>query len=378
MIHSTAKIAKNITVDLGERSYDILIGTQLLENAGFLLEEILRRPRTFIVTDENIAKYQLKRLLEGFEKFKIETEVTTLPAGENTKSYAHLEQLTGLLLEQGVERSDVVIAFGGGVIGDLTGFAAAILRRGVDFVQIPTTLLAQVDSSVGGKVAINTSHGKNLIGAFHQPLRVLCDMDVLNTLPKRELMAGFAELVKYGLLGDETFFGWLETNSEALINGDVALREEGINVSCANKAKIVAADEREEGQRALLNLGHTFGHALEAETGYSDTLLHGEGVAIGMMLAFEFSQSLGICPGQDVERVRAFFEKVGLPHSIKGLTSGEMPLKFSPEALLHHMHQDKKVSGGELTFILVKGIGKSFVVKGVPAIAVLEFLEKAV
>lgn len=369
--------ASRVDVALGDRSYDIHIGPGLLARAGDLIAPVLRRKRTFIVTDQTVAGLHLEPLRAAFAAAGIESAAVVLPAGEGTKCYAQLEHLTGRLLDAGAERSDMIVALGGGVIGDLTGFAASVLRRGVDFVQVPTTLLAQVDSSVGGKVAINVPQGKNLIGAFHQPRLVLCDIDVLNTLPAREFMAGFAEVVKYGLLGDDAFFGWLEQNGRAMIDGDAGLRQQAVTVSCTNKAAVVAADEREAGQRALLNLGHTFGHALEAETGYSSTLLHGEGVAIGMMMAFQFSQDLNLCAPADVARVSGFYAAAGLPGTVHDIAGyGSAVPRFSADKLLHHMYQDKKVSDGKLTFVLTKGIGQAFVQKDVAPDDVLRFLER--
>jgi len=368
-----------VDVQLGDRSYDIHIGDALLARAGSFLEAVLRRPRTFIVSDEQVADLHLESLQAGLRERGIGSTATVLPPGEATKSFRYLEQVTGALLDHGAERGDVIVALGGGVIGDLTGFAAAILRRGVDFVQIPTTLLAQVDSSVGGKVAINMPQGKNLVGAFHQPRMVLCDSSVLETLPEREFRAGFAEIVKYGLLGDADFFDWLEQHGPDLVAGDAQARRTAIQRSCENKARIVVQDEREAGVRALLNLGHTFGHALEAETGFSSTLLHGEGVAIGIMIAFEFSHSLGLCPGQDVDRVRRLFTRTGLPKSVREIAGyGQSLAPFAPRSLLDHMYQDKKVSDGKLTFILVNGIGKAFVRKDVVPDSVVKFLERIV
>lgn len=350
-----------IDINLGERSYPILIGEGLLDTAGDHLAALLPRKRTAIVTDENVADNHLQRLLDACEKAGIEAEPIVLPAGESSKSFPHLEWLCEQLLELGIERKDAIIAFGGGVIGDLVGFAASILRRGCPFVQIPTTLLSQVDSSVGGKTGINTPQGKNLIGAFHQPKLVLIDTAVLDTLPDRELMAGYAEVVKYGLIDDPAFFAWLEENVEDVLSGDPAKRAHAIATSCRAKARVVEQDEFEtKGLRALLNLGHTFGHALEAEKGYGGELLHGEGVALGMVLAFELSVEMGLCPPEDLERVRNHLASVGLP-----TTLAKVGLEGMGETLVAHMAQDKKTEAGRLTFILARGIGKSFLERNV-------------
>lgn len=350
-----------IDINLGERSYPILIGEGLLDTAGDHLAALLPRKRTAIVTDENVADNHLQRLLDACEKAGIEAEPIVLPAGESSKSFPHLEWLCEQLLELGIERKDAIIAFGGGVIGDLVGFAASILRRGCPFVQIPTTLLSQVDSSVGGKTGINTPQGKNLIGAFHQPKLVLIDTAVPDTLPDRELMAGYAEVVKYGLIDDPAFFAWLEENVEDVLSGDPAKRAHAIATSCRAKARVVEQDEFEtKGLRALLNLGHTFGHALEAEKGYGGELLHGEGVALGMVLAFELSVEMGLCPPEDLERVRNHLASVGLP-----TTLAKVGLEGMGETLVAHMAQDKKMEAGRLTFILARGIGKSFLERNV-------------
>jgi 3-dehydroquinate synthase len=293
-----------------------------------------------------------------------------MPPGETTKSFAHLAELCDRLLAAGIERRDRIIAFGGGVIGDLAGFAAAILRRGVDFIQIPTTLLSQVDSSVGGKTGINSGHGKNLIGAFHQPLAVIADISLLDTLPKRELASGYAEVAKYGLLGDKNFFEWLEGAAPVIMRGDPQARIHAIKRSCEAKARIVAEDETETGVRALLNLGHTFGHALESATGYSGRLLHGEGVAIGMVQAVRFSERMKLCAPGTALRVIKHLKSVGLPTHASQIP-GQLP---PPATLLDIMRQDKKAQGGKLTFILVKGIGESFIAKDVADNEVLDFL----
>ena len=360
-----------VNVSLGARSYPIHIGAGLLGTAGALLAALAPRGRLAVVTDSSIAALHLEALVAALAEAGIATDAIVVPAGEASKSWANLQRVTERLLELGVERGDVVVAFGGGVIGDLTGFAASILRRGCRFVQIPTTLLAQVDSSVGGKTAINAAAGKNLVGAFHQPAMVIIDPDLLDTLPPRELRAGYAEIVKYGLIDDFAFFEWLEANAAALLAGDAAARVHAIATSCRAKAATVAADEHEtSGRRALLNLGHTFGHALEAETGFSDRLLHGEGVAIGMALAFGFSAASGRCSGQDAARVAAHLASVGLPVSPRGAG-----ITASGAALSAHMLQDKKMSGGRLAFILAHGIGQAYVDKGVVLTEVAAYLD---
>lgn len=358
-----------VPVALDARSYDVQIENGALDRAGQLLGPLIRRNRAIIITDAHVAHHQLPRLQEALGG-GVEQHVITLPPGEGTKCWAQLESLTDQLLELEVERGDNIIALGGGVIGDLVGFAASILKRGCGFIQIPTTLLAQVDSSVGGKTAINSRAGKNLVGAFHQPRFVLIDPTVLDTLPLREQRAGYAEVVKYGLIGDAAFFDWCEVNSAALLAGDAAARSHAIENSVAAKARIVIADERETADlRALLNLGHTFGHALEAETGFSDRLLHGEGVAAGIALAFRFSAAQGICPSDDAERVSAHIRASGLPDGLKaaGITA-------SGERLVEHMLHDKKMASGTLPFILARGIGQSYVDKQVALTDVAAFL----
>ncbi|HVJ02597.1 MAG TPA: 3-dehydroquinate synthase [Sphingomonas sp.] len=359
-----------VPVALGDRSYDVRIEAGLLARAGEALAPLARGRSMPIVTDEHL-RGPLATLQASLSAAGIASEAIVLPPGEGTKSWGQLEKLTDRLLELGVERSDHVIALGGGVIGDLVGFATSILKRGCNFVQIPTTLLAQVDSSVGGKTAINSRAGKNLIGAFHQPATVLIDPQVLDTLPPRELRAGYAEVVKYGLIDDFAFFEWCEASAAALLAGDAQAREYAIAHSVAAKARIVTEDERETtGKRALLNLGHTFGHALEAETGFSDRLLHGEGVAAGMALAYAFSAEQGICPGQDAERVAAHLRAIGLPDGLKaaGITA-------SGARLVEHMLHDKKMAAGTLPFLLARGIGQTYVDKKVDLRAVESFLD---
>ncbi len=366
----TAGRRETVPVSLGERSYDIHIGEGLLAKAGDIVAPFLRRPLTAIVTDENVARAHLATLERALAARGIRCTAIVLPPGEGTKSYRHLAELCDKLLAAGIERRDPIIAFGGGVIGDLAGFAAAILRRGVDFIQIPTTLLSQVDSSVGGKTGINSPHGKNLIGAFHQPLAVITDIDLLGTLPRRELAAGYAEVAKYGLLGDPAFFEWLEEAAPLIMRGDAQARIHAIRKSCEAKAEIVAEDEHETGVRALLNLGHTFGHALESATGYSQRLLHGEGVSIGMVQAFRFSERLRLCLPGTADRVAKHLKGVGLPvHAAQ--IPGELP---PPATLLDIMRQDKKAQGGKLTFILARGIGQAFIAKDVADHDVLDFL----
>ena len=358
-----------IPVSLGDRSYDVLIEPGALDRAGALLAPWLKRGRAVIVTDRNVAAAQLDRLMRALGDISIETIV--LEPGEATKSWAQLEALTDRLLALEVERGDHVIAFGGGVIGDLVGFAAAILKRGCGFVQIPTSLLAQVDSSVGGKTAINSRAGKNLIGAFHQPSFVLIDPTVLETLPRRELAAGYAEVVKYGLIADFHFYEWCEANASALLDGDLKARSHAIENSVSAKAMIVGEDEREtSGRRALLNLGHTFGHALEAETGFSDILLHGEAVAAGMALAFRFAAAQGLCPAQDAVRLEKHLRAIGLPHNA---TSAHVTADGA--TLVAHMMHDKKMDAGTLAFILARGIGQGFVDKSVALADVVAFLD---
>ena len=360
---------EKITVGLGDRSYDIHVGAGLLANTGSLLPAA---PGTTIpiVTDTHVAPLHLDALAASLKGAGHKTHPIVVEAGEGTKSFAGLEKLTSALLQSSVDRGGLIIALGGGVIGDLTGFAAGVLKRGIDFAQIPTTLLAQVDSSVGGKTAINTAEGKNLVGLFHQPKIVIADVALLSTLPPRELRAGYAEVVKYGALGDADFFTWLEAHGAGGLAGDTAALTHIVAHSCRVKANIVARDERETGERALLNLGHTFGHALEAATGYSDRLLHGEGVAVGMALAFRLSAKLGLSPAADTDRVERHLRASGLPASIADIV-GPRP---SIDTLLTHMAHDKKAKDGKLTFVLVRGLGRAFVTNDVPLEAVRETL----
>lgn len=354
---------ETVHVPLEGREYDVRIGPGLLADAGAQIAPLLKRPRVAIVTDENVGALHLASLTGALEAAGITSSALTLPAGEATKSWPHFTRTVEWLLEEKVERRDIVIALGGGVIGDLVGFAAAVLRRGVRFVQIPTSLLAQVDSSVGGKTGINAPQGKNLIGAFHQPSLVLADTGVLGTLTVRDFLAGYGEVVKYGLLGDAAFFDWLEANGPALSAGDEAARIRAVRRSVEMKAEIVVRDETEQGDRALLNLGHTFCHALEAATGFSDRLLHGEGVAVGCALAFELSARLGLCSQEDPSRVRAHLKAMGMKTDLADIP-GDLP---GTEALIALMGQDKKVVDGKLRFILARGIGAAFVTEDVPA-----------
>lgn len=358
-----------VTVPLRDRAYDVVVGTGLIAEAPVHLEGIFARPRTAVVTDERVAALHLPALQGALADAGVEVTVVRVPSGEGAKDFAHLESVLDRMLDARIERTDTICALGGGVVGDLAGFAASILRRGTGVVQIPTTLLAQVDAAIGGKTGINTRQGKNLVGSFHQPRRVLADISTLGTLPPRELLAGYAEVVKYGLLGDAAFFAWLEENGSKAIAGDEAARSYAVLTSARAKAEIVAGDEREEGRRALLNLGHTFGHALETELGYDGRLLHGEGVAIGLVLAFDLSARLGTCPSEDAARVRRHLESVGLP---TGLPEGH---DWEPARLLTHMGQDKKVRGGTLTFVLPRGIGRSFLSRDVTEADVLGVLE---
>jgi len=358
-----------ITVGLGERGYDIHVGGGLLARAGELLKPIAKGVVP-VVTDSHVAELYLPRLLDSLRKSGIDARAIVMPPGEVSKSFAGLEKLSGALLDLEIDRKGLVIALGGGVIGDLTGFAAGVLKRGVAFAQIPTTLLAQVDSSVGGKTAINAAQGKNLIGLFHQPRIVIADTALLSTLPRRELLAGYAEVVKYGALGDMAFFEWLEANAAKALAGEDTAIVKAVAHSCQMKADIVARDERETGERALLNLGHTFGHALEAATGFSDRLIHGEGVAIGMALAFQLSVRLGLCPGQDAERFVRHLKAVGLPAAISDIP-GARP---GAAELIRHMAHDKKVTDGKLTFILLRGLGQAFVTRDVALDAVRDVL----
>ncbi len=364
---------EKVPVELGDRSYDILIGEGLIGRAGELIGPLLARPRALIVTDSNVADVHLPVLERALAESEIAFDAFVVPPGEHTKDFSHLEQLSQRLLQASLDRRSMLIALGGGVIGDLAGFAAAVLLRGIDFIQIPTTLLAQVDSSVGGKTAIDMPQGKNLVGAFHQPRLVLADTATLATLPRRQRLAGYAETVKYGLLGDLEFFHWLETHGTAVVEGDAAAIRHAVATACRAKAAIVARDETEHGERALLNLGHTFGHALEIELGYSEELLHGEAVALGMTLAFELSAQLGVCAAAESDRVRRHIGAMGLPTGFADL-GGRV---FDPARLVSHMRRDKKAEAGQLVFILARAIGEAFVARDVEAAEVERLLTES-
>ena len=361
-----------IPVALGGRSYEVRIGHGLLEHVAAHAAPLLRKTRVPVVADANALAAQGDRLARALADAGFATALYTVPPGEASKSWTELARLTDWLLAEGVERGDHVIAFGGGVVGDLTGFACAILKRGCGFIQVPTTLLAQVDSSVGGKTAINTVAGKNLVGAFHQPALVLADLDTLATLPPRELRAGYAEVLKYGVLGDHAFFDWLSANGRAVLEREEAPLEHAVATSVAAKARVVAADERETGGlRALLNLGHTFGHALEAETGFADRLLHGESVALGIVLAARYSARLGLMADGDAERVTAAVDAAGLPAEIAALG-----LDCDGGHLVDHMRHDKKMDAGTLPFVLLRGIGEAFLARDVELSDVAAFLDE--
>jgi 3-dehydroquinate synthase len=365
-----------ITVDvaLGERAYDIVIGRDVLQSLGARVAALRPGARTAVVTDRNVAKHWLEKTEASLADAGIATSRIIVDEGEGSKTYAGLEQVSEALIAARIERNDLVVALGGGVVGDLAGFAAAILRRGVDFVQVPTSLLAQVDSSVGGKTGINSPRGKNLLGAFHQPVLVVADTAVLDTLSPRQFRAGYAEVAKYGVLGDEAFFAWLEVNHADIFKGGAA-REHAIATSCRAKAAIVARDERETGERALLNLGHTFGHALEAATGFSDRLFHGEGVAVGMALAAEFSAQLGMIGESDAARITHHLAEVGLPTHLQDVAGFAQEGLTDADALMALMAQDKKVKRGKLTFILLQAVGRAVIAPDVEPSLVRDFLK---
>ena len=363
-------MSRTISVGLGERAYDVLVGEGLLDAAGRLIAPLQKRGRTAVVSDETVWGLHGQRLTAALAAAGIQALPVIVPPGEQTKSFEGLADVTDRLLALELDRGDIVTAFGGGVVGDLAGFAAAVYKRGIDFVQIPTTLLAQVDSSVGGKTAIDTPRGKNLVGAFHQPRLVLADLDVLGTLSDREMRAGYAEVIKYGLLGDFAFFEWLEDHGGDVLSREPAALTYAVARSVEMKAEIVAQDETEQGRRGLLNLGHTFGHALEAEMGFGDELLHGEAVAAGQALAFRFSAAQGLCPSQDATRAAAAIAAAGLPTTLPDVASEP----FDADRLVRHMAQDKKAEGGALTVILARGLGDAFVAKGVDPVAVREVL----
>jgi 3-dehydroquinate synthase len=370
------KISQAITVDvaLGERAYDIVIGRDVLPSLGARIAALRPGARTAIVTDRNVARHWLEKTESALSQAGIPSSRIVVEEGEISKTYGGLERVTEALIGAKIERNDLVIALGGGVVGDLAGFAAAILRRGVDFVQVPTSLLAQVDSSVGGKTGINSPQGKNLVGAFHQPLLVVADTAVLDTLSQRQFRAGYAEVAKYGVLGDAAFFTWLESNYPAIFSGGAA-REHAIVTSCRAKAAIVARDERESGERALLNFGHTFGHALEAATGFSDRLFHGEGVAVGMVLAAEFSAQLGMISRSDAARLKHHLAEVGLPTHLQDIAGFSQEGLADADALMGLMVQDKKVKRGRLTFILLEALGRAVIAPDVEPLLVRDFLK---
>ncbi|MEY9125914.1 3-dehydroquinate synthase [Bradyrhizobium yuanmingense] len=364
-----------VDVALGDRAYDIVIGRGVLASLGERVAALRPGVRTAIVTDRTVAKYWLEPAEASLAASGIPTSRIVVEEGEISKTYAGLEKVSEALIAAKIERNDLVIALGGGVVGDLAGFAAAILRRGVDFVQVPTSLLAQVDSSVGGKTGINSPQGKNLLGAFHQPVLVIADTAVLDTLSPRQFRAGYAEVAKYGVLGDEAFFSWLEKNHADIVKGGSA-REHAIATSCRAKAAIVARDERETGERALLNLGHTFGHALEAVTGFSDRLFHGEGVAIGMTLAAQFSAKLGMIGEREAARIERHLIEAGLPTRLQDIAGFAQEGLADADALMALMAQDKKVKRGKLTFILLEAVGRAVIAKDVEPAPVRDFLKE--
>jgi 3-dehydroquinate synthase len=364
-------MVEKLRVELGNRGYDIVVGERLLPEAGAYVKPLIKKS-AIIITDENVARFHLHRLTGALEEAGIRHRSVIVKPGEATKSLDSFANLLETLLEHAPDRNTTLIALGGGVVGDLTGFAASVLLRGVEFIQIPTTLLAQVDSSVGGKTGINSKFGKNLIGSFHQPLLVLADVTTLSTLPARELKSGYAETLKYGLISDESFFGWFEKNGAGLLGGDAALMTHAIVESCRAKAAIVAADEKEHGQRALLNFGHTFAHALEAETGYGDKLLHGEAVAIGMVLAFQASVKMGLCKQSELDRVTAHYKAVSLPASPLDIMKS-----WDIDKLMEHFIHDKKTKDGALTFILARRIGDAFIADDVDKAMIRQVLAEA-
>ena len=363
-----------LRINLKENSYDIIIEHGLLSELGALISKKFGKPKTFIVTDSNIAVHWLKQTIESLSAQGMSPKVLEVPVGERTKSFINLEKIIDQLLESKVDRDSVLIALGGGVIGDLAGFAGAVTLRGIKVIQVPTTLLSQVDSSVGGKTGVNVRQGKNLVGSFHQPSLVAIDTQVLQTLPSRQLFAGYAEVLKYGLIKDRSFFDWLELNGKKVLEGDKLAQQFAIFTSCRIKAEIVEADEKEKNLRAILNFGHTFGHALEAEAGYDGNLLHGEAVSIGMVLAIELSKSLGYLSGQDAGRAVEYIRNIGLPtniNSIEGSTS------WHPDGIIQHMQHDKKVSNGQLRFVLIKGIGEAYLTADVERNDIYRVIEKS-
>ena len=364
---------KTVTISLGARSYNIIVGPSLINKAAEFIFPIISHQPLIVVTDNNVGKLHLESLSKSLANAKINFVVIQLNPGETTKNFTVLNELIQSIFDVGIERETTLLALGGGVVGDITGFAASVILRGINFIQIPTTLLAQVDSSVGGKTGINTAHGKNLVGSFYQPKLVLSDTFILRTLPRRQLLAGYAEIVKYGLLGHAKFFEWLELNGPSIIKGDEKLQRDAIVKSCQIKAEIVAEDERETGKRALLNLGHTFAHALEGELNFGSQLLHGEAVAIGMVMAYDLSARMGLCPSSEAERVRSHLISIGLPTEIKSIPHQQ----FSSIALLERMFLDKKVKNKQLTLVLARKIGEVFIEKDVPISEIKSFLKDA-
>ena len=364
---------ERLRVDLAGRAYDIVVGAGTLASAGQEIAALKRGPRVFVVTDDNVARAHLATLTRSLEASGIQHTASILSPGEASKSFGVLEQLAGQMLDAQIERGDLVVALGGGVIGDLAGFAAGIVKRGLDYVQIPTTLLAQVDSSVGGKTAIDMPQGKNLVGLFHQPCLVLADTRTLDTLPARELRAGYAEILKYGLIADANFAQWAAAHAHDILNEPGAARTRAVVDSCRMKARVVEADEREAGPRALLNLGHTFAHAIETCAGFSGKVLHGEAVAVGCCLAFKLSERVSLSAAGDAERVRHWFASAGLPTGFADLPE----LGASADDLIDLMKQDKKASGGKLVFVLVRGIGRAFVARDIDEAPVRAILSEA-
>lgn len=372
-IHQPAKAHTVVHVPVGTAGYDIIIGERVISEAGMLLKDIIPGKRAMIVTDDHVASRYLHRLTGALASAEIRNTTFILPAGESTKSVDQLLQLIGNILSQEPDRQTAIIALGGGVIGDIAGCAASLVLRGLPFIQIPTTLLAQVDSSVGGKTGVNTNYGKNTLGSFYQPKTVLIDLSTLETLPKRELLAGYAEIVKYGVIGDAMFFEWLECNAAPMLEGNIKLLTHAIATSCQAKSAIVAEDEKEvTGKRALLNFGHTFAHALEAETGFSNTLLHGEAVAIGMILAAALSEKLKLCGSRTMGRIKEHLASVGMRTGLR-----EVQEMWNLQQLLEHMSHDKKAEAGQLNFVLTRGIGSAEIVKGVDRNAVHAVLTEA-
>ena len=363
---------QKIHIALPANSYDILIGRNLFTAAMAELLPFIENRQIILISDEQVGPLYLEKIENALTPHARSIHRALVPAGEASKSFACFEKLVNQILAFNIDRRALIIAIGGGVVGDLAGYVAASLLRGIDFIQVPTSLLAQVDSSVGGKTGINSAHGKNLVGAFHQPSLVLADIDLLASLPERELRAGYAEIVKYGLLGDADFFEWLEANGTALLSGTPDILAEAVGRSCQAKADIVAEDEKEQGRRALLNLGHTFAHAFEAEAGYDGRLLHGEAVAVGLRCAFEFSEQLGFASGQDTGRIIAHLRTAGLLSSVHDMPAGWA----SPDRLISHMYKDKKVQSGSLTFILAHQIGEAFVARNIAEADIRHYLEQ--